>query len=168
MVVDIVQTVLSLLPRVVYMLFTVCQCTLLPNSANTKSLTSTPANSPSSAIVGLVRTYGYFLPKEDITLNAICPHVVRTGISTALWWYDDLEKRGLLTDINNVVAGFEDYMGKSTRSAECFEAGPKGSRVVQFMDYMVSRQRHSLLNHANVCAGRRNEIGLRECNGKKR
>jgi len=89
------------------------------------------------AMVGLTRTYGQILPSESITMNAICPHIVRTGISkhTPLW-YDDLEKRGLLTPIGNIIAGFDEYLGKSTRSAECMECGPEGSRVVQFMDHM--------------------------------
>lgn len=88
-------------------------------------------------MVGLTRTYGHFLPNEGITLNAICPHIVRTGISKHTpWWYEDLEKRGLLTNIESIVAGFEEYLGTTTRSAECMECGPEGSRVVQFMDYM--------------------------------
>ena len=64
---------------------------------------------------------------------------MRTGISKAPGFYDDLEKRGLLTDINNVVAGFEVYLGKTTRSGECQECGPEGSRVVQFMDFMDAK-----------------------------
>ena len=93
-------------------------------------------------MVGLVRTYGQILPGEQITLNAICPHVVRTGISKHTpWWYDDLEKRGLLTDIKNVVAGFETFMGKSDSSGQCYEAGPRGSRTVKFMDYMDEETR---------------------------
>ncbi|KAK5172195.1 uncharacterized protein LTR77_003833 [Saxophila tyrrhenica] len=89
------------------------------------------------AMVGITRTYGVLLPSEGVTLNAICPHVVKTAISKHTpWWYDDLEKRGLLTDIGQIVAGFEEYLGKSTRSAECLECGPEGRRVVEFIDYM--------------------------------
>ena len=93
-------------------------------------------------MVGLVRTYGTILPGEHITLNAICPHVVRTGISKHTpWFYDDLEKRNLLVDISRVVDGFEEFLGDSSRSAECLEVGPKGSRSVKFMDYMDEETR---------------------------
>ena len=98
---------------------------------------------PCSAIAGLVRSYGQLiLPAENITLNAICPHVVRTGISKHTpWFYDDLEKRGLLVDISRVIDGFEEFLGESTRSAECLEVGPKGSRVVPPEDYMDEETR---------------------------
>ncbi|KAK3719080.1 hypothetical protein LTR37_004644 [Vermiconidia calcicola] len=88
------------------------------------------------AMIGLVRTYGYLLPGEDVTFNAICPHVVRTGIAkNAPTFYDDLEKDDLLTDINNVVAGFETFLGESTKSGECLEVGPRRTRTIQFMDF---------------------------------
>lgn len=88
-------------------------------------------------MVGLTRTYGQILPGENITLNAICPHVVRTGISKHTpWFYDELEKKGLLVDIGRVVDGFEEFLGPQKESGTCFEVGPRGSRRVQFMDYM--------------------------------
>ena len=87
-------------------------------------------------MVGFVRTYGQIVPAEQITLNAICPHVVRTGISKHTpWFYDELEKKGLLVDISRVVVGFEEFLGKNEESGTCFEVGPRGSRRVQFMDY---------------------------------
>ena len=89
-----------------------------------------------SGIAGLARSYGRWLPQEKITLNAICPHVVRTGISKVAGFYEDLEKRGLMTDINRVVAGFEEFMGTSDRSGNCLEVGPKGNRVCGPWDYM--------------------------------
>lgn len=82
------------------------------------------------------------LPKEGITLNAICPHVVRTGISKHTpWFYEDLEKRNLLTDISRVVDGFEEYFGESSRSGECLEVGPRGKRIVGPTDYMDDETR---------------------------
>lgn len=94
-------------------------------------------NKDPSGMVGFTRTYGQILPGENITLNAICPHVVRTGISKHTpWFYDDLEKKGLLVDISRVVDGFETFLGSNTESGTCFEVGPRASRRVRFMDYM--------------------------------
>ena len=88
-------------------------------------------------MVGVVRTYGQILTGESITLNAICPHVVRTGISAhAPWFYEELERKGLTTDISRVIDGFETFLGSATESGSCYEVGPRGSRTVQFMDYM--------------------------------
>ena len=108
-----------------------------------------------SAIAGLVRSYGnLILPKENITLNAICPHVVRTGISKHTpWFYDDLEKGGLLTEIGRVIDGFEEFLGESTRSAECLEVGPKGKRVVGPEEYMDDETRLGV-DAATVRSGR--------------
>lgn len=100
-----------------------------------------PANWAYSAIVGFTRTYGARLPAEKITLNAICPHIVRTGLSKSTVFYEDLEKRNLLTDINRILDGFEEFMGQSTKSGECLEAGPKVSRIVTFMDYIDEETR---------------------------
>ena len=57
-------------------------------------------------VVGLVRSYGKHLPTEAITLNAICPNVVRTSISTEAF-YSDMEARCLLVPMETVVQAFE-------------------------------------------------------------
>lgn len=96
-----------------------------------------------SAILGFARAYGEILPFENVTFNAICPHVVRTNISSSTSFYDELEKQGLMTDIQNVVAGFEEFLGTTDRSGQCFEVGPRASRVVSFMPYMDEETRVS-------------------------
>ncbi|GAB1741889.1 hypothetical protein NU219Hw_g7295t1 [Hortaea werneckii] len=75
-------------------------------------------------VVGLTRSYGVYLSEEHITLNAVCPNVVRTSISTADF-YDKLEAKGLLTPMSSVVNAFENILdGKF--SGQCLEAGPNG------------------------------------------
>jgi hypothetical protein len=76
-----------------------------------------------SAVVGFVRSYGKYLPEERITLNAICPNVVRTNISTQTF-YDSLEEKGLLTPLESVPEIFEKLLGDNPASGECYEIGP--------------------------------------------
>lgn len=59
-----------------------------------------------SGVVGFVRSYGKHLLAEAITLNAICPDVVRTNISTGVF-YDQMEQRNLLVPMKSVVEAFE-------------------------------------------------------------
>ncbi|RMX82217.1 hypothetical protein D0869_06218 [Hortaea werneckii] len=75
-------------------------------------------------VVGLTRSYGTYLPEEHMTLNAVCPNVVRTSISTGEF-HDKLEAKGLLTPMSSVVNAFEKLLdGKF--SGQCLEAGPNG------------------------------------------
>jgi short-subunit dehydrogenase len=95
-----------------------------------------PANLHSSAIVGLVRSYGKYLPEEHITMNAVCPNVIRTNISTVAF-YDKLEAKGLLTPIDGLIKAFESMLGDSQVSGETFEVGPNGGFVVRKgMEYL--------------------------------
>ena len=55
-------------------------------------------------------------------MNAICPNVIRTNISTGAF-YDQLEKEGLLTPIEGVVDTFEKLLGEQT-SGEILEISP--------------------------------------------
>ncbi|RMY71843.1 hypothetical protein D0863_04896 [Hortaea werneckii] len=72
----------------------------------------------------LTRSYGTYLPEEHMTLNAVCPNVVRTSISTGEF-YDKLEAKGLLTPMSSAVNAFEKLLdGKF--SGQCLEAGPNG------------------------------------------
>ncbi|KAK5689726.1 hypothetical protein LTR97_012725 [Elasticomyces elasticus] len=81
------------------------------------------------AVVGVVRSYGKYLPEEGITLNAVCPNVVRTNISTDAF-YSQLESQGLLTPMESVIDAFERLLdGKE--SGECLEVGPKGNVVLR-------------------------------------
>ncbi|EMC95279.1 hypothetical protein BAUCODRAFT_149282 [Baudoinia panamericana UAMH 10762] len=78
-------------------------------------------------VIGFIRSFGKYLPEEHITLNAVCPNVVRTGISTSAF-YDKLESQGLLTPMKPVIDAFEKFLD-SDISGECWEAGPKGDLV---------------------------------------
>ncbi|KAK3073863.1 hypothetical protein LTR53_004162 [Teratosphaeriaceae sp. CCFEE 6253] len=79
------------------------------------------------AVVGFVRSFGKYLPEEDITLNAVCPNVVRTNISVSAF-YDGLETQGLLTPMKGVIDAFEQFLD-GDGSGECLEAGPNGNVV---------------------------------------
>ena len=57
-------------------------------------------------------------------MNAVCPNVVRTHISTDVF-YDKIEAEGLLTPLKGVVDAFESFLDNDT-SGECMEVGPKG------------------------------------------
>lgn len=56
-------------------------------------------------VVGFVRSYGKHLLREQITLNAICPDMVRTGISKEDF-YSIMEAKGLLVPMKLVVQAF--------------------------------------------------------------
>ncbi|OCT49290.1 hypothetical protein CLCR_05291 [Cladophialophora carrionii] len=55
-------------------------------------------------------------------MNAICPNVIRTNISTGAF-YDTLEKENLLAPIEGVVDTFEKLLDEQT-SGEIFEISP--------------------------------------------
>lgn len=83
-----------------------------------------------------MRSYGKYLPEEGITLNAVSPNVVRTGISTGDF-YDHLEEEGLLTPMESVVEAFESFLGASDTSGEILEVGPnEGFRRRSPADYL--------------------------------
>jgi len=78
-------------------------------------------------VLGFVRSYGQYLaPTESITLNAICPNVVRTAISSSQF-YSVLESKDLLTPMESLLAVFESLLGADTKSGEVFEVGPRGT-----------------------------------------
>lgn len=78
-------------------------------------------------MVGFVRSFGKHLAEEGITVNAVCPNVVRTNISTSAF-YDSMEAMGLLTPMGGVVSAIEMCLN-SDISGEILEAGPKGGFV---------------------------------------
>lgn len=75
--------------------------------------------------MGFVRSYGKYLPEEQIALNAVCPHVARSGISTSSF-YDGLESQNLLTPIKGIVDAFMQFVDRNDMSGECLEIGPVG------------------------------------------
>ncbi|OQU96054.1 hypothetical protein CLAIMM_02190 isoform 1 [Cladophialophora immunda] len=97
---------------------------------------SSKADRNFSAVVGLVRSYGKILAEEKITLNAVCPNKIRTGISTAAV-YDKAEKLGVLVPMERLLEAFESLLGDNPMSGECLEVAPKlGVRVVQFVPFI--------------------------------
>ncbi|OAP63571.1 hypothetical protein AYL99_02798 [Fonsecaea erecta] len=90
-------------------------------------------------VVGLVRSYGKYLPEEKITFNAVCPNVIRTNISAATF-YDQLDKEGLLSPIEGVIGVFESLLGSNATSGETFEIGPnykeQGAVVRKGIEYL--------------------------------
>lgn len=101
------------------------------------------------AVVGLVRSYGVYLQQtEGVTLNAVCPNVVRTNISSGAF-YDGLEAKGLLTGMAGVLEAFGLCMGDGKESdgdgggggggpsGVCYEVGPRGGvQERRFGDYV--------------------------------
>lgn len=76
------------------------------------------------AVIGLTRSYGVLLKAEGITINAVAPNVVRTGISSDAF-YDKLEGEGLLTPMEGLMSAFDEMLQNDT-SALVYECGPKG------------------------------------------
>jgi len=57
-------------------------------------------------------------------MNAVCPNVVRTNISTGAF-YDSVEEQAILTPMKGVIDAFESFLDGDI-SGECMEVGPKG------------------------------------------
>lgn len=77
-----------------------------------------------SAVVGFTRSFGKYLPRENITLNTICPTIVATGISTGTF-YQQAEEKGLLVTLDALMDAF-DYVMTSDVSGEAIEILPGG------------------------------------------
>ena len=73
----------------------------------------------------MTRAYGKYLPKEEITLSIVCPHIVRTNISTDAF-YSKVEEQGLLTPVSTIIEGYEKSM-EGTLSGIVMECGPRGA-----------------------------------------
>ncbi|KAF5017646.1 hypothetical protein F66182_10396 [Fusarium sp. NRRL 66182] len=88
------------------------------------------------AIVGFVRTHGKMVAEEAITLNTICPTIVKTGISTGDF-YDKADAKGLLITVETLVEAFENILGDCTMSGEAIEIlpGGDGSKVKERVEY---------------------------------
>lgn len=95
-----------------------------------------------SGVVGLTRSYGAYLPTESITLNAVCPNVVRTHISTDVF-YDMVEPMGLLVPLKNVVDAFESFLDSDV-SGQCLEVGPKGTVPREAAEYLDEESRKTM------------------------
>lgn len=73
--------------------------------------------------MGFVRSLGKTLPNDQITLNAICPGIVKTNISSGDF-YKDVEEKGLLVKHSSLVDAFESLLGGSGTSGEAVEVLP--------------------------------------------
>lgn len=76
------------------------------------------------ALIGFTRSYGKLLVAEGITVNALAPNVVQTGISSPLF-YEKLAKESLLTPMIGLMDAFKTMLD-SNCSGEVFECGPAG------------------------------------------
>lgn len=76
-----------------------------------------------------MRSYGKHLPLEQITLNAVCPDVVRTGISQEDF-YSQMDARGLIVPMELVVQAFEQCLDGNI-SGETLEVEPKSGIVAR-------------------------------------
>ncbi|KAF4981101.1 hypothetical protein FDECE_17747, partial [Fusarium decemcellulare] len=79
---------------------------------------------------GFVRSLGSSLPEHKITLNAICPGIVKTSISSGDF-YEKVDRDGLLVPMQSIMDSFEALMGANTASGDAIEVlpGDAGSRV---------------------------------------
>lgn len=88
------------------------------------------------ALIGLTRSYGVLLKDEGITLSAVAPNVVRTNISSGVF-YDHMDQEGLLTPMDGVLDAFMQMIG-SGESGKVYECGPNGGWVekegAEFLD----------------------------------
>src|ERR1700760_2624619 len=73
--------------------------------------------------------------QEHITINAICPNVVRTNISTSEF-YGALKAKGILTPMETLIEQFESLMGVDKRTGFIVECGPRGVRWREPLDFM--------------------------------
>lgn len=76
------------------------------------------------ALIGLTRSYGVLLKGEGIALSAVAPNVVRTSISSDVF-YNQMEGRGLLTTMEGVLEAFTEIL-EGDESGEIYECGPSG------------------------------------------
>jgi hypothetical protein len=88
-----------------------------------------------SGVIGFVRSYGKYLQDEKITINAICPNVVRTNISSSAF-YEQLDAKGLLTPMESLIEVFESLLGTNKASGEIYEVGPRGIQDRPAVEYM--------------------------------
>jgi hypothetical protein len=91
--------------------------------------------STSSGIVGFTRSYSALLAHERIAINAVCPNIVRTNISTAEF-YDIVSRKDLFTPMESMVQVFASLLGSDSRNGCIFECGPRGVTLRDHPDYM--------------------------------
>lgn len=77
---------------------------------------------------------GTLLAPEQITLNAICPGIMRTAISSGDF-HDTAEARGLLVSPSTLVAAFEELLGSNGTTGAAIEVMPDGTVIKEGAAY---------------------------------
>jgi len=72
------------------------------------------------AVLGFVRAFGGQLAHEHITVNAVCPNITRTNLTTTEA-FNEFEKNGLLTSNAKVTEAFMSFLGDSKTTGEAAE-----------------------------------------------
>ncbi|CAK7200310.1 hypothetical protein SEUCBS139899_003001 [Sporothrix eucalyptigena] len=96
-------------------------------------------------MVGFTRAFGTYLPREQITLNTLCPNIVETGISTGAF-YDKAREKGLLITLESLTKAFEYLMGDSDVSGNAIEIlpGNDGFRIKELPAFTNDEARESI------------------------
>lgn len=101
-------------------------------------------------VVGFTRTYGKLLPEEGIALNAVCPNIVRTKISSQEF-YDHVDRVGVLVPMEGLMSAFDNILDGSD-SGELYECGPRGGwekrKETEFLDEESSKSMDLLMARA--------------------
>jgi NAD(P)-dependent dehydrogenase (short-subunit alcohol dehydrogenase family) len=104
------------------------------------------------ALIGLTRSYGNLLPGEGMTLSAVVPSVMRTSISSDVF-YNQMEERGLLTPMEGVLGAFKEMI-VSDGSGKVYECGPEGGwkekRGAEYIDARSEQCLELLLQRATA------------------
>jgi hypothetical protein len=79
---------------------------------------------------------------ERITLNAICPNVVQTGISTAAF-YESMSSKNLLTPMETMMEQFQLLMGHDERNGLIVECGPDGANPREQVGHIDVRSKEA-------------------------
>jgi len=66
--------------------------------------------------------------QSGVLINAICPAVVRTNISTSDF-YDKIDQMGLMTQMETLVAVVERLLTDHESTGNLYECGPDGVKV---------------------------------------
>lgn len=95
--------------------------------------------------MGFVRTFGKYLPEEKITLNAVCPNIVKTNISTGDF-YERAGAKGLLINVESLVQSFESLLDANDTSGEAIEIlpGDDGHRIKESPEYTNEKVKQSV------------------------
>jgi NAD(P)-dependent dehydrogenase (short-subunit alcohol dehydrogenase family) len=93
-----------------------------------------------SALVGFTRSYAPMISAERITLNAICPNVVQTSISSAAF-YEAVASNNALTPMETLMEQFQGLMGANNRNGLIVECGPNGAALRDQVEYMDEKSK---------------------------